>query len=113
MSSLCREGSLRQGLREAEAGHNQLQADYLAAAQDRASLQSVVEEQRSTIASLTDQLCRYKTIEQSLFDEKQLLQSQLEALKEEKCKLAKVYYNNYLVFVPSFLSFIMFTFSPL
>lgn len=97
MCALYREDLLRQRLEEAEAGHTQLQTDYLVAARDReqalwdrASLQSKVEEQRSAIASLTDQLCRYKTIEQSLFEEKQLLQSQLEALQEEKCKLATV-----------------------
>ena len=42
------------------------------------------------VDSLTDQLSRYKAIEQRLFDEKQSYQSQLEALMEERSKLAKV-----------------------
>ena len=96
-----REDLLSQELREARAEHEQLQIDYLAAIrtrdqalQERTRLQRTMEEQRSTVDSLTDQLCRYKTIEERLFEEKQSLQSQLEALKEEKSKLAKVRSNS-------------------
>ena len=58
---------------------------------ERTNLQRSLQEQRSTISSLTDQLARYKAIEQRLFDEKQSYQSKLEAIMEEKSKLAKVH----------------------
>lgn len=84
-------------MREQEAKHEQLQIDYLAAVrvreqilQERAALQRTADENRSTVDSLTDQLGRYKAIEQRLFDEKQSYQSKFEALQEEKAKLAKV-----------------------
>ena len=84
-------------MREQETEHEQLQIDYLTAIrvrdqilQERSNLQKALDEQRSTVDSLTDQLGRYKAIEQRLFDEKQSYQSQLEALMEEKAKLAKV-----------------------
>lgn len=84
-------------MREQETEHEQLQIDYLTSVrvrdqilQERSNLQKTLDEQRSTVDSLTDQLGRYKAIEQRLFDEKQSYQSQLEALMEEKAKLAKV-----------------------
>lgn len=84
-------------MKEQDAEHEQLQIDYLAAIRvrdqilrERADLQRALDEQRSTVDSLTDQLGRYKAIEQRLFEEKQSYQSQLEALMEEKTKLSKV-----------------------
>ena len=60
---------------------------------ERAGLQRALEEATSSVASLSDQLGRYKAIEQRLFNETQSYQSQLEALREEKSKLAKVGYT--------------------
>ena len=92
-----REASLRQEMKEQSAEHEQLQMDFLTTVRvrdqvlsERTDLQRSLQEQRSTISSLTDQLARYKAIEQRLFDEKQSYQSKLEAIMEEKSKLAKV-----------------------
>ena len=82
---------------EQSAEHKRLQSDLLTSLRtrdemlrERAGLQRRLEEHRSSADSLAEQLGRYKIIEQRLFDEKQSYQSQLEALKEEKTKLAKV-----------------------
>ena len=93
----CREARLRQELQTQSEEQQRLQTDYQAAVEardqvqrERASLQRSLDEATSSVTSLSDQLGRYKTIEQRLFDETQSYQSQLEALKEEKSKLAKV-----------------------
>ena len=93
----CREARLRQKMAEQAEEHRRLQEVHLAAVEardralrERASLQRSLEEHSSLVGSLTDQLGRYQAIEQRLFDEKQSYQSQLEALREEKSKLAKV-----------------------
>ena len=87
-------------MQEQAEEHEQLQIDYLAAVRvrdqivhERNNLQKNLDEHRSMVDSLTDQLSRYKAIEQRLFDEKQSYQSQLEALMEERSKLAKVLYR--------------------
>ena len=74
-----------------------LQRDYQTAVEtrdrvlrERVGLQRALDEATSSVTSLTDQLGRYKAIEQRLFYETQSYQSQLEALREEKSKLAKV-----------------------
>ena len=91
-------------MKEREAEYEQLQIDFLAAVRvrdqilcERTNLQRSLDEQRSTVGSLTEQLGRYKAIEQRLFDETQSYQSQLEALMEEKTKLAKVEPNHMIV----------------
>lgn len=84
-------------MKEQATEYEKLQVDHLTALRvrdhllrEQTNLQRSLEENRSSVDSLTEQLGRYKIIEQRLFDEKQSYQSQLEALMEEKSKLAKV-----------------------
>ena len=87
---------------ETKAELEELRRDYVIAIRSRdssdsenAELRSKFESQCSTIDSLTDQLERYKVLEERLFWEKEAFKSQLEALQEERAKLAKVRYYNY------------------
>jgi chromosome segregation ATPase len=90
------EARLRQEMQGQSEEQVRLQRAYQTAVEtrdsvlrERAGLQRALEEATSSVASLSDQLGRYKAIEQRLFDETQSYQSQLEALREEKSKLAK------------------------
>ena len=91
------ESRLKREMQQQAEELKRLQTDHLVAVEardralhERAGLRRSLEEHKSSVSSLSDQLSRYKAIEQRLFDEKQSCQSQMEALMEEKSKLAKV-----------------------